>query len=351
MAKTVKFKPEPYSQGPYAHAAHDAGGKLIGVPMPARERWQADLAAHAPGCGSPIDSVDGLPAEGIRCGQLGNDGNALLCQNCKGVGESREKESTASYPDDFQVILFDYLEPLGFTELPVEVPVKWVTAGHYRLQGQQMDYHPSDNRSNPAYLTAMRRSMSGGENLPPIIIDGDELIDGRHRLMADGRASVKAIDLADFKRRYESRSAYIVNTLLETNDFDAPENYIQHHIDMRTVEDAKAWELIMRGQRWKYSELADTLARKVKKVRKLNRQSSIVDRDAAIFGLLDILQEINYCLRVMQSEYYKPRENEQADLQQVEAILMDIYRSEDGATSQDADDLLRAVGYLRNQSK
>ena len=199
MSKPLKFRPEPYSQGPHAHAVHDAGGKLIGVPMPPRERWLADLAAHAPGCDSPVDSVGCFPAEGIRCGQTGPDGQPVLCPHCR-VTESADLDHTASYPDDFQVILLDFLAPLGFDDLPAQVPVKWVAAGPYRQQARTWEYHCSDQRSNPDYLGDMSQHLRAGGELPPIIVCGSKLIDGRHRLLADPRATVKAIDMLDFKR-------------------------------------------------------------------------------------------------------------------------------------------------------
>ena len=76
------YVPEPWSQGPHAHAVHDAGGKLIGVPLN-RERFNAHVSAHAPGCGAPVPSVGPFPAEGICCGQLGPDNQPVLCPLCR----------------------------------------------------------------------------------------------------------------------------------------------------------------------------------------------------------------------------------------------------------------------------
>ena len=83
--KEGKFKPEPYSQGPHAHAAHDAGGKLLGVPMPSRSKFDAQLAAYAPGCGSETR----VPPWGgfARCGAEVN-GKKVFCPYCQ-QNESR----------------------------------------------------------------------------------------------------------------------------------------------------------------------------------------------------------------------------------------------------------------------
>ena len=85
-----KFKPEPYSFGPHANEVHDIGGKLIGVPMPRRSDFDADLAAHAPGCGCQVDVVDGLPAEGVRCGGGDFNGKPVFCPHCQPVSEAAE---------------------------------------------------------------------------------------------------------------------------------------------------------------------------------------------------------------------------------------------------------------------
>ena len=75
------FKPELWSQGPHAHAVHDAGGKLISVPINS-VAFTARMQRYAPGCSTPLDVVDNLPAEGINCGQRDNSGKLMLCKHC-----------------------------------------------------------------------------------------------------------------------------------------------------------------------------------------------------------------------------------------------------------------------------
>lgn len=60
------FVPTPHSQGPRAQAAHQAGGKLIGINFD-REKFDAMLAKYAPGCGTPI-RVAGTNEGSMPCG-------------------------------------------------------------------------------------------------------------------------------------------------------------------------------------------------------------------------------------------------------------------------------------------
>lgn len=78
--KELPYKPEPYSQGPYAQAAHASGGKLIGIPLN-RAKFDAELAAHAPGCASPVYPY-GLEAGPVKCGARLN-GELVFCPYCK----------------------------------------------------------------------------------------------------------------------------------------------------------------------------------------------------------------------------------------------------------------------------
>ena len=80
-AKPQPFVPTPWSQGPHAKAAHDAGGKLIGVPFPNRHKWLAKLAAHAPGCSAPVNPY-GPDAGEVPCGAKLN-GETVFCDYCQ----------------------------------------------------------------------------------------------------------------------------------------------------------------------------------------------------------------------------------------------------------------------------
>ena len=77
--KELPYKPEPYSQGPYAQAAHASGGKLIGIPLN-RAKFDAELAAHAPGCASPVYPY-GLEAGPFKCGARLNGELVFLTVN------------------------------------------------------------------------------------------------------------------------------------------------------------------------------------------------------------------------------------------------------------------------------
>lgn len=77
-----KFVPTPWSQGPHARAVHDAGGKLIGHNFD-RDAFNRSISAHAPGCGLKLEVVDGMPAEGIRCGQKFRDRPTPYCDHCR----------------------------------------------------------------------------------------------------------------------------------------------------------------------------------------------------------------------------------------------------------------------------
>ena len=111
-----------------------------------------------------------------------------------------EDEPTDQWPEDFQVILFDYLEQLGFEEFPESVPVKMVPIQPLLDQAQAMEYDPGDERAKPEYQAGITSYAQGGGKMPPLIIRGNELLDGRHRLRAlAGRAQVvSVIDLNDF---------------------------------------------------------------------------------------------------------------------------------------------------------
>lgn len=110
-------------------------------------------------------------------------------------------EPTAQWPEDFQVILSDYLEQLGYDGLPDAVPVKTVPVDPYIGQAMAMEYAPGDERRHSEYLADLQSYYRGGGDFPPIIVDGDRLIDGRHRLLAmAGVAHVQAIDLKDLRR-------------------------------------------------------------------------------------------------------------------------------------------------------
>lgn len=82
MAKIRKFRPEPYSQGPHAHAVHDAGGKLFDLPVN-RAKFDARLKAYAPGCGSDV-RIPGTNGGFARCGgALGDGQTKVFCAHCE----------------------------------------------------------------------------------------------------------------------------------------------------------------------------------------------------------------------------------------------------------------------------
>lgn len=116
-------------------------------------------------------------------------------------------EPTGTWPEDFKTVLFDYLEPLGYSDLPSSLPVKKVPVAEFLDQAITTEYHPGDERNHPDYLSDLKAYRGGGGEFPPIIIDGNRLIDGRHRLLAlddDDEDTIKAIDLQDLRSKHES---------------------------------------------------------------------------------------------------------------------------------------------------
>ena len=79
-SKLKPFVPTPWSHGPHAQAANDAGGKLLSVPLN-RDKFNAELAAHAPGCASPIH-VAGTNGGTMKCGAKLN-GQQMFCAYCQ----------------------------------------------------------------------------------------------------------------------------------------------------------------------------------------------------------------------------------------------------------------------------
>jgi hypothetical protein len=111
----------------------------------------------------------------------------------------QETEATADYPTDFQVLLFDYLQDMGIMQFPAQVRVRLVPLEPFLSQAQKMRYAPGDERGRAEYRSALTDYVRGGGKIPPIIIRGNLLLDGRHRLRAlAGRSGqVRAIDLND----------------------------------------------------------------------------------------------------------------------------------------------------------
>lgn len=112
--------PSPYSQGPHAHAVHDAGGKLIDVPFPSRGKWNAMLAAYAPGCGSPV-RVPGTNDGFARCGgRVGTE--KVFCDYCQPKVESAAADIVNNLlendPDDPKSFINNFVDKdLGVTFL------------------------------------------------------------------------------------------------------------------------------------------------------------------------------------------------------------------------------------------
>jgi hypothetical protein len=77
--KGKKFKPTAHSYGPHAQAAHDAGGHLSAHDLH-RAKFNAELKAYAPGCGSPV-RVAGTSGGHARCGSKVGD-EKVYCAHC-----------------------------------------------------------------------------------------------------------------------------------------------------------------------------------------------------------------------------------------------------------------------------
>lgn len=78
---------------PHAATVMAAGGKLIRPPLPSRAKWNAMLAAYAPGCGSPTP-YPGTASE-VPCGSK-VEGSLFLCPHCEvqqRLGESTDPKA------------------------------------------------------------------------------------------------------------------------------------------------------------------------------------------------------------------------------------------------------------------
>lgn len=83
-----KFKPTAHSFGPHAQAAHDAGGHLSAHDLH-RAKFNAQLKAYAPGCGSPV-RIAGTSGGYARCGsQVGDE--KVYCAYCGPTLEAAAK--------------------------------------------------------------------------------------------------------------------------------------------------------------------------------------------------------------------------------------------------------------------
>lgn len=84
-AQDRPFVPEPFSQGPHARAVHAAGGKLIELPVN-RHKFNARVAAHAPGCSAPVYPYGPEGGE-VPCGAT-LAGERVFCGYCQPVQEA-----------------------------------------------------------------------------------------------------------------------------------------------------------------------------------------------------------------------------------------------------------------------
>jgi 2'-5' RNA ligase len=84
-AGQTKQSDELAKTDPQAATVMAAGGTLIRPPLPSREKWNAMLAAYAPGCGSPTP----YPGTGsqVPCGST-VEGKLFLCPHCEPLRES-----------------------------------------------------------------------------------------------------------------------------------------------------------------------------------------------------------------------------------------------------------------------
>lgn len=110
-----------------------------------------------------------------------------------------DQEPTNQWPEDFQVLLYDYLQDIGIRDFPDTIPVKQVPIGPLLKQAQEMEYGFGDNRCEPDYQRDLTAYMDAGGNMPPLLVAGKRLLDGRHRLLAlAGKTkNVYVIDLND----------------------------------------------------------------------------------------------------------------------------------------------------------
>lgn len=104
----------------------------------------------------------------------------------------------SSFPEDLQVLLGDLLDDRGIP-FPESVPVKTVSARGYLRQADSWKYSPGDERGDPQYLADLKAYIEAGGEVPPIIVEGNKLVDGRHRLLAMRPEKIEVIDLNDMR--------------------------------------------------------------------------------------------------------------------------------------------------------
>ena len=117
-------------------------------------------------------------------------------------GREKDEQRVEDWPQDFQVVLSDFYYDKTGLEIPDNVPVKTKPIRSFVKQVKNWAYGKGDERVDPGYQQGIEDALKNGDELPPIIVDQNKVLDGRHRLRALdklGERTVKVIDLADIQ--------------------------------------------------------------------------------------------------------------------------------------------------------
>lgn len=96
------------------------------------------------------------------------------------------------FADDFQTICSQFLSEMYLLKpkdirriFATHLPVRKCYVAHYYVEAASQKYAIGDDRSDPAYLADMMEAIStNNSSIPPIIVRGLRLLDGRHRILA-----------------------------------------------------------------------------------------------------------------------------------------------------------------------
>ena len=101
----------------------------------------------------------------------------------------------ADLPDDMQTLLFELFDDEN-RDAPEEFPLVDVAVSRF----PETEWNEGDRGEDYA------RDMMGADDLPPVVIAGDNWLDGRHRVWAakqEGRTHIQAIDLGGHDLRFQ----------------------------------------------------------------------------------------------------------------------------------------------------
>lgn len=113
------------------------------------------------------------------------------------------------FADDFQTICSQFLSEMYLLKsrdirriFDTPLPVRKCHVSHFFQEAASQKYTIGDDRSDPTYLADMVEAIrTGNPPVPPIIVRGLRLLDGRHRVLAHRQLRKRTIlcfDLASW---------------------------------------------------------------------------------------------------------------------------------------------------------